>query len=147
MVIRRKLVFYFLPTSKEDETTNLGCAVVFLEILKNTGLIDITRKKTLINNEERERLCVSLVDESKHKWLYLIGDGLTHVRLKSFVNVITDSLYSYKEDYEIWRVLLRALGQVILGVGDLQGGEFAILNSIYTLFYGGYLQAFQTALG
>ena len=86
----------FLPTSKEDETTNLGCAVVFLEILENAGLIDTTRKKTTINNEEKERLCVSAVDEAKHKWLYLIGDGLTHVQLKLFVNMINDSLYSYK---------------------------------------------------
>ena len=69
----------FLSTSKEDETNNPGCAVVFLEILENAGLIDITHKKTVINNEEKERICVISVDESKNKWLYLIGDGLTHV--------------------------------------------------------------------
>ena len=45
------------------------------------------------------------------------------------------------------RVLSIALNQVVLGVGDLHGGGFAILNTIYTLFYGGFLQAFQTAMG
>ena len=35
----------------------------------------------------------------------------------------------------------------MLGVGDLHGGGFAILNTIYTLFYGGFLQVFQTAIG
>ena len=35
----------------------------------------------------------------------------------------------------------------MLGVGDLHGGYFAILNTIYTVFYGGYLHAFQTAMG
>ena len=40
-----KVEICFLPTSKEDETTNLGCATVFLEILENAGLINIKRKK------------------------------------------------------------------------------------------------------
>ena len=40
-----------------------------------------------------------------------------------------------------------ALKQVVLGVGDLHGDGFANLNTIYTVFYGGYLQAFQTAIG
>ena len=79
------------------------------------------------------------MDESKNKWLYLIGYGLNHVRSKSFVNVINDLLYSYKEDYEICRFLSRALGQVILGVGDLYGGVFVILNTTQKLFYDGYL--------
>ena len=35
----------------------------------------------------------------------------------------------------------------MLGVGDLHGGGFAILNTIFTLFYGGFLQVFQTAMG
>ena len=35
----------------------------------------------------------------------------------------------------------------MLGVGDLHGGCFAILNTIYTVFYGGYLQVFQTSMG
>ena len=87
------------------------------------------------------------MQEAKHKWVYLIGDGLTHVRLKYFVNVLNDSLYSYREDYEMRHVLSGALKQVILGVGDLHGGGFAILNCIYTVFYGGFLQAFQAALG
>ena len=66
------------------------------------------------------------------------------MRLKSFVNMINNSLYSYKEGYEMRYVLSRALGQVILGVGNLHRGGFDILNSIYTIFYGGYLQDFQT---
>ena len=110
-------------------------------------MIDITSQKTVINNEEKERICVGSVDESKNKWMYLIRDGLTHVRLKSFENMINDALYPYKEDYQMRCVLSRALGRVILGVGDLYRGDFAILNTIYTLSYGGCLQAFQSALG
>ena len=76
----------------------------------------------MIEGEETERLCVSLVEVSKYKWVYLICNELTHVRLKSFVNVMNDSLYSYKEYYEMCRVLSDALSQVIVGVGDLHGG-------------------------
>ena len=32
-------------------------------------------------------------------------------------------------------VLSLALNQVVLGVGDLYGGGFSILNPIYTVFY------------
>ena len=41
----------FLPTSKGDDTTNLGCATVFLEILENAGLINISRTKTRFTGE------------------------------------------------------------------------------------------------
>ena len=41
---KEKVSICFLPMSKEYETTNLGCAVLFLEILENAGLIDINRK-------------------------------------------------------------------------------------------------------
>ena len=130
----------FLPTSKEDETTNIGCAIVFFEILQNAGLITISHKKSMgFDGKEKEKLVVKLFDGNKHKWVYLIGDGLTHVRLKSFVNTINDSLYSFEDDYEMRSVMSEALKQVVLGVDDLHGGGFAILNSIYTLFYGGVL--------
>ena len=32
-------------------------------------------------------------------------------------------------------------------MGEFHGGGFTRFNSIYTLFYGGFLQVFQTALG
>ena len=45
------------------------------------------------------------------------------------------------------RVISLALKQVMLDVGDLHGGSLAILNTIYTELYGGFLQSFQTAMG
>ena len=33
-----KVELCFLPTSKEDQTINVGCATVFFEILKNAGI-------------------------------------------------------------------------------------------------------------
>ena len=142
-----KVDICFLPTSNEDETTNLGCTTVFLEILENAGLINIQRRKIVIGGEEKEKLVVTTVTEASSKWLYLIGDGLTHVKLKSSVNVINESLYSFEDDNEMRRVLSLALKKVVSGVGDLHGGGFAILNTVYTVFYGGFLQALQTAMG
>ena len=47
-----KVKICFLPTSKEDETTNIGCATVFFEILQNAGLISIhipnTERKLMV---------------------------------------------------------------------------------------------------
>ena len=91
-------------------------------------------------------MVVKVVEGNKHKLVYLIGDGLTHVRLKSFVDTINNSLYSFEDYYEMISVMSEAIKQVVLGVGGLYGGGFAILNSTYTLFYGGFLQVFQTAL-
>ena len=82
---------------------------MFIEILENTGLINIKRKITKIGGEDKEKLVVTTLADSGHKWLYLIGDELTHVRLKSFVNVINDSLYSFEDDYEMRQVLYLAL--------------------------------------
>ena len=45
------------------------------------------------------------------------------------------------------QVLSLALKQVVLDVGDLHGGGFAIINTIFTIFYGCFLQAFQTGMG
>ena len=134
-----KLKLCFLPTSKEDETTNIGCATVFMEVLENAGLI-VTKR---IN----KKIIIKSHPTSKGKWLFLVGDGLTHVRLGTFIDSINQSLYSYADDYENRQVLSKALQQIVLGIGDLHCGGFAILNSIYYAFYGGFMQVFQNTMG
>ena len=105
-----------------------------------------TKFKSVLDGKEKEKMVAKLVEGNKHKWVYLIGDGLTHVRLKLFMDTINGSLYSFKDDYEMISVMSEALKQVLLGVGDLYGGGFTILNSVYNLFHGGFLQVFQIAL-
>ena len=53
----------------------------------------------------RESIVDKLVEGNIHKCLYLLGDGLTHVRLKLFVDTISNSLYSFEDDYEIRSVM------------------------------------------
>ena len=59
--------------------------------------------------KKKKKLIVTTVSGASDKWVYLIGDGLTHVRLKSFVNTIKNSLYVFEDDYEMRRVLSFAL--------------------------------------
>ena len=44
-------------------------------------------------------------------------------------------------------MIRRALGQVIHVIGDLHGGRFHFLTTIYSLFYGSLIQYIQVLLG
>ena len=50
---KNKVSICFLSTSKEYETTNIGYATVFIEILENADLINIARKKAKIGGEDK----------------------------------------------------------------------------------------------
>ena len=45
---KNKVQICFLPTSKEYETNNIGCATVFFQILQNTRLITISHTKSMV---------------------------------------------------------------------------------------------------
>ena len=60
----------------KDEITNLGCVVVFHEILENAGLITLSHKHN--NGKENLKLFIENLVGSTDKWLYRIGDRLTH---------------------------------------------------------------------
>ena len=81
------------------------------------------------------------------KWLYLCGDGLTQVRLKSFMDVIHNDSVSFKDWYQDSLVISAALERVIIGNGDLHAGCFSCLGCIFTVYYGRFLQVFQYAFG
>ena len=110
-----KVYLYFLPTSKEEKTKNLGCAAVFLEILQYIYIINIRWKVVEMSNNDSvstntaTKLEVDLVPCASHKRIYLVGDWLNHVQLKSFVDAIYDSLYFFVENCEILSVLSNAL--------------------------------------
>ena len=65
-------------------------------------------------------MIVKLVKGNKHKWVYLIRDGFTHVRLESFMDTINDLLYSFEDDYDMISVMSEALKQVLLGFGGVE---------------------------
>ena len=66
----------------EDETTTLRTGVVLLNILNLCGLIEVD---TQIDGRYKIR-----EGNIPTKRLYLVGDGLTQVRLKSFIDSIQE---------------------------------------------------------
>ena len=72
------------------------------------------RQKIKIGANEIEKLVIKPIEDSVYKWMYLVGDSLTYVRIKSFVTTIKKSLFSFEDDYEVRYVLSNALQQVIL---------------------------------
>ena len=59
--------------------------------------------------KEKEKLVIKLIDIHKHKWVYLIGDGIMHICLKSVVNTINDLLYLFEDNYEMRSIMSEAL--------------------------------------
>ena len=128
-----------LPTMAEDETTTLGTGVVLLNILHLCGLIEVQK---LVDGRSK-----IIEGDTNSKWLYLVGDGLTQVRLKSFFDAIQQDSLSFRELYRESVVLARAQERVVIGNGDLHAGGFSCLGTIFTAYYGGFLQVFQYAMG
>lgn len=126
----------FLSTSKVDETKIIGCATMVFKILHMAGRISITHTnfRTNADGNDKEKLVVKLAENAKHKWLHLIGDRLTHICLKSFVDTIHHSLCLFEDNCAMRSIMSATLERVVLGVGDLYSGGFSILNSTYTLF-------------
>ena len=110
-----------LPTMAEDETTTLGTGAVLLQIMDLCGLINV-----LSGQGVDQRSILQSSDLTK--WLYLVGDGLTQVRLKSFMDVIHSDSVSFRDWYCDSLVILAALGRVILGNGDLHAEGFSCLG-------------------
>ena len=71
----------------EDETTTLGTGVVLLNILHLCGLIEVDQ---LVDGRYKIRQ-----GDTQTKWLYLCGDGLTQIRLKSFIDAIQEYSLSF----------------------------------------------------
>jgi hypothetical protein len=58
-----------------------------------------------------------------------------------------DQSRNFQEFYHKSTIFAQALNRIIMVPGDLHGGGFHFLMVVFQLFYGGVLQAFQTALG
>ena len=67
--------------------------------------------------------------------------------MKSFIDAIQEDSLSFREFYRESGVLSAALERVVIGNGDLHAGGFSCLGTIFTAYYGGFLQVFQYAMG
>jgi hypothetical protein len=77
----------------------------------------------------------------------MYGDGLSCERFRNCKEQLIEQQGTFCEHYENVTVLLTALQKVYMLPGDLHGGRFHTLGPVCSLFYGGFLQPIQLALG
>ena len=132
------------PVNPDDETTNIGAAQNVVSLLLLRGILECTENDAVddaaINVDVTK---VKLAEGYERKWLMLVGDGLTQMRVKTFSDLVQQSSYSFGEQQKTFEVLRHALGQVVHVTGDLHGGQFHFLSAIYTLFYPCLIQPVQ----
>mmetsp|Transcript_25210 Transcript_25210/g.41872 ORF Transcript_25210/g.41872 Transcript_25210/m.41872 type:complete len:214 (+) Transcript_25210:796-1437(+) len=138
---RCKAFINCLPVLQDDEATKKGMASVVVKMLFRLRLIE--RNPTGL---KPEFVAPAGIDR---RWAIVAADGLSHERWRQFESELLDleSDLDYEQHYEYARAFRRALDQVLLGVGDLHAALFHTLGSVYRLFYGGFLQPIQLALG
>ena len=131
------------PVSPEDETTNLGAAKVVLSLLVLFGILELQSNEGAEGNVRGIRLA----DGYDKRYLMLVGDGLSQIRVRTFVEMIGDQCYDLGQEHESTVMIRKALGQIINVTGDLHGGCFHFLQAVFNLFYGSLIQPIQTLLG
>ena len=131
------------PVSPEDETTNIGAAKVVLSLLVLYGILQYTGSDGVEGNLKS----IGLADGYEDRYLMLVGDGLSQIRVRTFTNLIDTHSYSYNEKREQTLMIQKAMKQVVNVTGDLHGGCFHFLSAIFALYYGSLIQPIQTLLG
>jgi len=91
--------------------------------------------------------CYQLAEDLGKRTLIMYGDGLSCERFRNCKEHLIEQQGSFSAHYENVTVLLTALQKVYMLPGDLHGGRFHTLGPVYSLFYGGFLQPIQLALG
>ena len=77
----------------------------------------------------------------------LVGNGLTQIRIKCFIDEIKQVCYYFSEQQEVLKMIKDAICQVINVTGDLHGGLFSFLLDIYDVFYPSLIKPVQQLLG
>ena len=127
------------PVSPEDETTNIGAGQNVVSMLLLRGILEADDSDGAMGDMNKIRLA----EDYEQKWLMLVGDGLTQIRIKTFVDIIQKSSFDFGRQQRITELIRKALGQIIHVTGDLHGGLFHFLSAIYGVFYGCLIQPIQ----
>jgi hypothetical protein len=130
------------PICPHDEITNIGAGQNIVSLLLLRGILEATDFDGT-NGDMRK---IRLAPDYKNKWMMLVGDGLTQMRVRTFVDIINKSCYDFGQQQEKMAMIKEALGQVIHITGDLHGGLFHFLSANYSLFYPCLIQIVQELL-
>ncbi len=129
-----------LPVSPEDETTTKGSGSVILDFLRYAGFIKAGP------GHHSGPLGLSWIEGANDKWCFLVGDGLTTERYRTFQDRLGDPCSSFLLDFLQSSVFSKVFDRIAIIPGDLHGGHFHTLSVVFQLFYGGFLQPIQAAL-
>ena len=77
----------------------------------------------------------------------MVGDGLSKIRVKTFVNMIQKNCYNMNDKNNTVNIMSEALKQVVHTSGDLHSGLFHFLNDTHSLFFTCLIQPMQKMLG
>jgi hypothetical protein len=118
-----------------DEGDAKGAGTVVLQLLIEAGvLIQMSNGSWNLADDYTERL------------VYIFGDCKSNDNFLNFVRNIQKRKLSHDETQAQAEIFLKALSCVIEGPGDWHAGQ-AMLQALFTLFYGGLLQPMQVRLG
>ena len=128
-----------LPVSVLDETTKTGATGIILDFMVLHGLLEWDPRTAMYCHGS----------SWEDKWLFIVGNGLSIDRIFQFFDdnmAITDSsVSSYRAAYRQAMTISQVVHRVVPINGDLHV-RFHMLDAIYRLFYGGFLQCMQVRL-
>ena len=128
-----------LPVSVLDETTKVGATGIIMDFMVLHGLLRY--------DEHTESFCPG--DSWESKWLFIVGDGLSVERMFQFfdniLSIVDSKTASFRQAYRQAMAISRVIHRVVPINGDLHV-RFHMLEAIYRLFYGGFLQCVQHRL-
>ena len=124
------------PIRPEDETTKKDATKVVLSLLLMFGIVETCSEDTDLENDLSK---IQLSERDQYRFLILVGDGLSQIRVKSFNQMLNESTYSLDQEETCYTTFEKAMQQVINLTGNLHGGCFHFLAAVYNLFYGSHL--------
>ena len=83
------------PISQHDETTNTGAAKIILLLLVMLCILESTNDCEHAMDNMLKVTDLRLAHNAKKRFLIMVGDGLTQIRVKQFADIIEESSSSY----------------------------------------------------
>ena len=90
---------------------------------------------------------IRLKEGYKGRHLVVVGDWLSHIRVRTFSQLINEIFFLLGKEYHATVMIHKAMKQIINVTGDLHDGCFHFLAAGYSLFYASFIQPIQTLLG
>jgi hypothetical protein len=102
---------------------------------------------SIIRAEGKDKATISLTANYDSRWQITVGNGLSQMRMRQYQDMVDNASINFRQHYRQSIVFSKAINRVVMVPGDLHGGGFHFLAVTFLLYYGGFLQPIQFALG